>query len=395
MYKIAFFCIPAHGHINPTLEVVRQLTDMGNEVHYYSYHQFKDKIEAAGAEFISCDSYDVQLNLRPEDGEKIAKDIAFSIKLLTETTLALDEMVCRSLREWKPHCIIADSMAVWGKFAALKLNIPFISSTTTFAFNRYSSRIMKQSFSQLFSLLRAMPSVNRDIKRLKAHGYPVKNMLSMIQNDNDTNTIVYTSKEFQPCADTFSDRYVFVGPSIKDSGCAAEKTGRIRLYISMGTVIHNMSDFYKNCIEAFKNSDYEIIMSVGENTDLSQFNNVPPNITIKNKVNQIEVLKDTQVFLTHCGMNSVSEGLYYAVPLVLYPQTVEEGGVALRVEQLNAGIPLKENSPESIRQTVETVLSEKMYKENAKKISESFRCSGGPLAAAEAVLNFIEKTNSK
>lgn len=237
--------------------------------------------------------------------------------------------------------------------------------------------------------------MNGDIKRLKAHGYPVKNMLSMIQNDNDTNTIVYTSKEFQPCADTFSDRYVFVGPFIKDSGCAAEKTGRIRLYISMGTVIHNMSDFYKNCIEAFKNSDYEIIMSVGENTDLSQFNNVPPNITIKNKVNQIEVLKDTQVFLTHCGMNSVSEGLYYAVPLVLYPQTVEEGGVALRVEQLNAGIPLKENSPESIRQTVETVLSEKMYKENAKKISESFRCFGGPLAAAEAVLNFIEKTNSK
>lgn len=129
---------------------VRQLTDMGNEVHYYSYHQFKDKIEAAGAEFISCDSYDVQLKLKPEDGEKIAKDIAFSIKLLTETTLALDEMVCRSLREWKPHCIIADSMAVWGKFAALKLNIPFISSTTTFAFNRYSSRIMKQSFSSYF-----------------------------------------------------------------------------------------------------------------------------------------------------------------------------------------------------------------------------------------------------
>ena len=35
-------------------------------------------------------------------------------------------------------CIVADSMAVWGKAIALKLNIPFVSSTTTFAFNEHS-----------------------------------------------------------------------------------------------------------------------------------------------------------------------------------------------------------------------------------------------------------------
>ena len=32
--NIAFFCIPAHGHTNPTLAVVRELTARGHTVRY-------------------------------------------------------------------------------------------------------------------------------------------------------------------------------------------------------------------------------------------------------------------------------------------------------------------------------------------------------------------------
>ena len=32
--KIAWFCIPAHGHTNPTLKVVKELTDAGHQVFY-------------------------------------------------------------------------------------------------------------------------------------------------------------------------------------------------------------------------------------------------------------------------------------------------------------------------------------------------------------------------
>ncbi|MFW5649929.1 MAG: hypothetical protein ACOCNC_00900 [Acetivibrio ethanolgignens] len=42
--------------------------------------------------------------------------------------------------------------------------------------------------------------MNKNIKRLQAKGYPVKSILDIIQNDDKTDTIVYTSPEFQPCA---------------------------------------------------------------------------------------------------------------------------------------------------------------------------------------------------
>ena len=45
MSKIVFFSLPAYGHTNPTIEVVRELVNDGNEVVYYSFNEFKDRIE--------------------------------------------------------------------------------------------------------------------------------------------------------------------------------------------------------------------------------------------------------------------------------------------------------------------------------------------------------------
>lgn len=391
MSKIAFFCIPASGHTNPTLEVVRELITRGHEVWYYSYHSFQEKIESTGAKFISCDEYDREQNLHPEDAARIGKDIAFSTRILVDTTLALNEKVCQDMEQFRPDCIVADSMAVWGKAVALKLNIPFISSTTTFAFNKYSAKIMKQSISQIWNMIVSMPSVNKDIKRLQEKGFPINHILDIIQNDENTNTIVYTSTEFQPCADTFSDKYVFVGPSIPKTDIIERKSKNETIYISMGTVNNIMLKFYKNCIDAFKDSKYEIIMSVGKTTDISDLGEVPKNFIVKNSVKQIEVLQQVDVFLTHCGMNSVNESLYYEVPMVLFPQTAEQSGVARRVFDLGAGTYLKKNRVATIKEVVEHVLNNPSYKENARKIADSFKKSGGPVKAVDFILEAAKK----
>ena len=390
MSKIAFFCIPAHGHTNPTLGVVRELVQRGHEVWYYSYEPFKEKIEETGAKFIACDIYDAEKNLTPEEGARVGKDLAFSTKLLVDTTLALDEIVCKHMDELQPDCIVADSMAVWGKALAVKRNIPFVSSTTTFAFNEHSSRLMKRGIGELFGMIFSMPKINKQLKRLQDKGYPVTNILSIIQNDNDTNTIVYTSKEFQPCADTFSDKYAFVGPSIRPAKETVEKSGKKLVYISLGTVTNLLKKFYKNVIEALKDSEYEVIMSVGEHTDIKELGEIPSNFKVYPSVDQIAVLEKADAFITHCGMNSASEGLYFEVPLVLFPQTPEQGAVATRTTQVGAGILLEKNTPEAIRSAVKTILEDESYQKNAAKISKSFKESGGASAAADKILRVVE-----
>ena len=99
------------------------------------------------------------------------------------------------------------------------------------------------------------------------------------------------------------------------------------------------------------------------------------------------VLSVADAFITHCGMNSASEGLYFQVPLVLFPQTPEQDAVAKRVEELGAGVRLKSISENDILQALRQIIYEPGYKDNAAKISESFRACGG---AAEGKL-FLER----
>lgn len=392
MSKIVFFCIPAHGHTNPTLCVVRELISRGHQVWYYSYNIMREKIESTGATFISCDDYDMEQKLTPKDAVRVGKDLAFSTKILVDTTLALDDKVCANMEQLKPDCIVADSMAVWGKAVAMKLGIPFVSSTTTFAFNQHSSKIMKQSIGELFKMIFSMPKINKQIKRLQNKGYPVKNVLDIIQNDDNTHTVVYTSPEFQPCSETFSDKYSFVGPLIRPVTDTIEKTKDKLVYISMGTVNNDMMPLYKRCMSALINQDYQVIMSVGNLVSIKDFGELPENISILSHVDQIAVLQQADVFISHCGMNSVNESLYFGVPLIMLPQTSEQGGVAERVHQLGAGIKLDKSDISSINNAINKVFADSIYRQNAIILAESFKRCSGAKGAADKIMQVCKNT---
>ena len=384
--KIAWFCIPAHGHTNPTLGIVRELTLAGHQVYYFSFELFREKIEQAGAVFIPCDGYDFEMEDK-ENADRVGKDKVFATELLVSSTLALDEMTTEKVREIKPDLVVSDSVAFWGKLVAMKHGIPYVSSTTTFAFNRYSAKYMKETPWDIAKMLFAMPKINRQIRRLQDHGYPVRGLLEIVQNDNDTNTIVYTSKYFQPCAETFSDRYHFIGPSIRPVSQPFAKTAEKTVYISMGTVNQNR-EFYRNCIHALGQTDWQVIISMGTNTE--HFDRLPDNIEIYESVDQMAVLSIADAFITHCGMNSASEGLYFRVPLVLFPQTPEQGAVAKRVEELGAGVRLKSISEEDVLQALKSVLFEPEYQNNAIRISESFHACGGAAEAREFLEGIVQ-----
>ena len=392
MSEIVFFCIPAHGHTNPTLGVVRELVSRGHQVWYYSYNIMREKIESAGATFISCDDYDMEQKLSSKDSARLGKDLAFSTKVLVDTTLALDDKVCGDMAELRPDCIVADSMALWGKAIALKLGIPFVSSTTTFAFNKHSAKVMKQGIGDIFKIFFSMPKTSKEVKRLRSKGYPVKNILDIIGSDDNTHTIVYTSPEFQPCSETFSDKYAFVGPSIRPATDEFEKNRGKLIYISMGTVNNNMMPFYKTCIDALGNTDYQIIISVGNLVSTQDFENLPKNISVYPYVDQIAVLKKADVFISHCGMTSVSESLYFEVPLVMVPQTAEQKGVAERVLELGAGIKLNKVDGSSVLNAISEVLSNSIYKHNAVKIASGFKRCSGAKQAADKIINVSNNT---
>ena len=154
----------------------------------------------------------------------------------------------------------------------------------------------------------------------------------------------------------------------------------------MGTVNQNR-EFYRNCISALASTAWQVIISLGTNTD--RFEDLPENIQVYESVDQMAVLSIADAFITHCGMNSASEGLYFGVPLVLFPQTAEQDAVAKRTEELGAGVRLKSISEEDILDALNQVLNDSEYKDGAARVSESFKACGGYAEAKDFLESLI------
>ena len=392
MKKVAFFCIPAHGHTNPMLPVAAELVERGNTVRFYSFDEFEDKINATGAEFISCDAYLPKLTEQEEAGLKNISTTEMTLQDI-RITLRMDSFLDKEFKTFKPDVIYSDSVCFWGKLNAWKHHVPLVVSTSTFAFNQLSSQYMKNTPKELADMILGLPRVSKELKTLEPYGYHVKGALSLVQSDNQTDSIVYTSRRFQPYAESFSDHYAFVGPSVF-SKAVPDKTKECPLvYISMGTVINDRRDFYTKCIEALRDQNVNVVISCGNAVNRESLGVLPDNIHVYPYVDQLDILSKADVFITHCGMNSVSESLYMAAPMVLYPQTSEQKAVARRVMEIGAGTALNGDSIDGIRASVHEILSNAAYGKAAEVCSTDFRSCTGAAGAAEFIENAPHSSN--
>lgn len=207
--------------------------------------------------------------------------------------------------------------------------------------------------------------------------------------------IVFTSSLFQRNSQKFGEHFTFVGPSFYESNYQNnfpihELEGKRVILISMGTIANRQSEVYKKCLEAFKNFDGKVVLSMGRELSIEELGDIPDNFIVRNHVPQIDILRQTDVFITHAGMNSTSEALYYEVPLVMVPLMNDQYSIAQRVKELGAGalLDIRNLSVESLQEAVNEVLWNSAYKENAKRISRSYKDAGSYVKAADNIIAF-------
>jgi MGT family glycosyltransferase len=392
MAKVLFVNGVVHGHINPTLPLVKELVGRGEKVGYFSTAEFKEKIEKTGAEFVDYGDRMVQFlgNYRPKGNHPFFT--------LVEFLLGADRVIISQVMEkTKGLCydyMIHDAMFGGGGVLSKKLGIPAVCSCTSFAVNRLPlpDQMLKHgSHPQLDGIYRELEAAAEEWETV------VPGLMDIFFKKADLN-LVFTSKMFQPGGESFDDSFRFVGPSISEREENAEfhcdrlKGGKV-IYISMGTINNNCTGFYQKCIEAFKEEGYKVVMSVGNKVDISSLGILPPNFIVRNYVPQLEILKLADAFISHGGLNSVSEALYYGVPVAAIPMANDQPVVASRLEALGAGMKLRmdEITPQILRDTVHELLTDESYRSASKMVGRTFAEAGGYKAAADAILEHITR----
>jgi hypothetical protein len=304
----------------------------------------------------------------------------------------------------KPDYVVVDSLCVWGRQAAEKLGIRQAGSISTFVIARGTVPPLKpveimHLIGQFAPFLWSYRGLARRMKR--THGVRPVGLTGTLMGEGAFN-IIYTSRAFQPGGDKMdAARYAFVGPSIAerphDSGFPFEQldSSKPLIYISLGTINNLNLDFYRACFDAFRDYPAQFVLSVGKRIEIGQLGTIPDNFLLRAFVPQLEVLERADLFITHGGMNSVHEGLWYSVPLVVIPQQAEQALVAMQVARHEAGIFIRETSrlgqatAADLRASVERIFAERSrYAAGAARVRESFQAAGGYMRAAEALMAF-------
>ena len=169
-----------------------------------------------------------------------------------------------------------------------------------------------------------------------------------------------------------------------------DKSGRPLVYASLGTVINDRPGFYHALVAALGGSDADLLISCGKAFDPVRLGEVPGNVRVEHYVDQMEVLSRTSLFVTHCGMNSASEGMWMGVPELLFPLTGEQRAVARRVAEVGAGKLLEESVAKdslALRNAVFAALADEQLRDGAAKMRDNLRSCAGPADAAD----FIEQ----
>jgi len=395
--------IPAHSDVHSTLPVAEELIARGDQVTFYLTEEFAPTVRRIGAGFRPLDpAVDLYHQLSAGNPLTSMADVGAVIErmgpvvaeLLVAGLRAVPGMLA-AVRAENADLIVYNPMCPWGIALARMLGRPAATFSTTFVMKPGSD------FEQMFSSsdgAQAMTGVwdyvRRSVGELHAaQGTPLLTLGDMFSPDEPLN-IVPIIRDFQPDADGFDDRYLFAGPSIRPgrdrAGFPWERLGAGPvLYISLGTAISRGSGarFAQTCFRAFADTPWQVVLATGAGTGADEIGTPPPGFFVHGYVPQLEVLGRADAFVTHGGVNSIMEALWYGVPLVAIPHTIEQLIIADRAVELGLGIRLDpgEVTAAALRDAVGEVTAGPGYRTRLAAISAAARRAGGHRKAADAL----------
>jgi len=396
MARIWFYNIPYHGHVNPTLSLMRELVKRGDEIVYFSSPAFAQRIEAAGAAFRNYE------NLNSFGQSRNVTHAIHQGVLVAEATYSLLPEVLSAVEAEQPDLLMFDMSAPWGGIASRRFNIPAVAC---FPHVPYYWRVLLNDRRVLRKVLVSLRpgygywrQLQRQTKKIvKDFNLRKPADINVLSSSAELN-IAFITRYFQPYESHFDESYVYVGPRIetdrREEPMDIIKEGDQKLiYVAVGTVYKANVQFFQQCMEAFAGQGYSVIMSIGKAVDPDSLGSIPDNFTVAQYVPQLQVLQAADIFITHGGMNSINEAVVYGVPMIVVPNTIEQSVNAARIEQLRAGLYLDhaDLTVQKLQTAVAKILADPATTSGLSPLLNSFKEAGGAQLAADVIGEFKEK----
>lgn len=385
---IAMFSIAAHGHVNPSLEVIRELVARGHRVTYAIPPVFAGKVAATGARPVP---YTSTLPGPDADPEAWGSTLLDNVEpFLADAIQALPQLI-EAYAGDEPDLVLHDIASYPARVLAHRWGVPAISlSPNMVAWEGYEEEVAEPMWAEAKKTARGRAYYDR------FEGWLAENGITEHPDHfagRPARSIVLIPKALQPHADRVDESvHTFVGACQGDraeQGDWRRPAGADKVVlVSLGSAFTKQPGFYRECVRAFGDlPGWHLVLQVGRHVSAAELGEVPGNVEVHSWVPQLAILRQADLFVTHAGAGGSQEGLATATPMIAVPQAVDQFGNADVLQALGVArrLDTEEATADRLRATALALVDDPEVAQRLKSVQAETAREGGTRRAADLI----------
>lgn len=336
----------APSHMYPHLAVVRELVDRGHRVSYAVSGHLASLVDPTGADVVACTSTLPGAPGAPtrfDDDDPVA-----GMRIFLDEAIHVLPQLCGTFATDRPDLVLYDIGGMAGPVAAELWGVPAAQlSPSEVAWDGYY-----EDMAAILDPLMGSPS-GVDYRQTFEQWLASAGTTLTVEDVTGVprRCLVLIPQIMQRHADRVSDRYRFVGPCLdprrEDPGDWTPPPGDGPLaLLALGTAYTDRADIYRAAIDGLDGAGWRLTMAIGTTLSADELGPVPDWVQVRSSVPQPAVLARADAFISHAGMGSCSEALWFGVPIIALPQAVDQPANADRLEEIGVGRHLRQDQPE-------------------------------------------------
>ncbi|MEV8366503.1 macrolide-inactivating glycosyltransferase [Streptomyces niveus] len=384
---IAMFSIAAHGHVNPSLEVIRELVARGHRVSYAIPASFAEKVAVTGAEPV------IYTSTIPTDDDPDAwgTELIDNLEPFLADGMQSLPHLAEAFEDDRPDLVISDITSYPAPILAHRWGVPYLQlSPNMVAWDGYEEEVGAAQTAQLEESERGRAYRTRFQAWLDENGMDLPMDRFVVRPER---SIVLIPKALQLFADRVDESvFTFVGAcqgERADQGDWERPAGAEKvLLVSLGSANTKQPGFYRACVEAFGDlPGWHVVLQIGKFVDPSELGEIPGNIEVHPWVPQLAILKKADAFITHAGAGGSQEGLATGTPMLAIPLAVDQFGNADTLVQLGVArqLPMEDVTAEALREAVTALVADPEVARRGEEIKQDMAKEGGTHQAADII----------
>ncbi|MEU1011840.1 macrolide-inactivating glycosyltransferase [Streptomyces sp. NPDC005890] len=385
---IAMFSIAAHGHVNPSMEVIRELVARGHRVTYAIPPALADKVAATGARPVL---YTSTLPGPDADPDAWGTTLLDNVEPFLDDAIQALPQLAEAYAGDIPDLVLHDIASYPARVLAHRWGVPAISlSPNLVAWEGYEEEVAEPMWKEPRQTERGRAYYARFQAWLAENG--------ITQHPDPfagrpARSLVLIPKALQPHADRVDERvHTFVGACQGDRAgegdwqrpADAEKV----VLVSLGSSFTKQPAFYRECVRAFADlPGWHVVLQVGRQVTRDELGDVPAQVEVHSWVPQLAILRQADLFVTHAGAGGSQEGLATATPMIAVPQAVDQFGNADMLQGLGVArhLPAEEATADRLREAALALVDDPEVARRLKEVQAEMAQEGGTRRAADLI----------